>query len=438
MRARDPTTLRRPILAPTAAEAIFELVVIEGPDVGRTVVLDGSHPARVLVGQGPACDFRLTDASVSRRHLAVDVTEKLVRISDLGSMNGTAVEGIQVVDAFLRGGERIRLGGTTLQVRRKDASPAGLPATTAFGRVLGQSIEMRRLYRLCGRLSESLVPVLIEGETGTGKEVLAHSVHEGSARAGGPFIVFDCTAVSANLMESELFGHVRGAFTGAGDARRGVFEQAHGGTLFIDEIGDLDLALQPKLLRAIESGELRRVGQSDSIHVDVRVISATRRNLDREVSEGRFRDDLFHRLAVARIELPPLRTRRGDISMLARHFWAALGGSSDALPDTLLQRWETYAWPGNVRELRNAVIRQLSLGDLNQEELAPLSTLPPGVASEQWLDLPFRKARRAALAAFERWYVQAALAKHGGKVAPAAEASGLKKRYFQFVKARTR
>src|SRR4029077_11022397 len=164
------------------------------------------------------------------------------------------------------------------------------------------------------------VPVIIEGETGTGKEVLAESIHETSARAKGPFVVFACTTVPVNLVESELFGHERGAFTGAVAARKGVFEQAHGGTLLIDEIGDLDAALQPKLLRAIERSEIRRVGASHPTRVDVRILAATRRDLDREVQLGRFRDDLFHRLAVGRLELPPLRARRGDVALLARSF----------------------------------------------------------------------------------------------------------------------
>jgi transcriptional regulator with GAF, ATPase, and Fis domain len=438
MSVRDQTTLQRPSFDLTVAEATFELVVIEGADAGQSVTLDGSQPARVLVGQGPACGFRLRDPSVSRRHLAVDVAEKLLRVTDLGSKNGTTVEGVRIVDAYLRGGERVRIGGTTLQVHRREVAPHEVPPVTSFGRMIGVATEMRRLYPLCGRLAQSLVPVVVEGETGTGKEVLARSLHEQSPRAKGPFVVFDCTAVAASLLESELFGHERGAFTGAAQGRAGVFEQSHGGTLFIDEIGDLELPLQPKLLRAIESGEIRRVGSSDSQHVDVRVIAATRRDLDREVAEGRFRDDLFHRLAVARVELPPLRSRRGDVEVLARHFCAAFGASPDAIPAPMLRRWETSPWPGNVRELRNAVLRQLSLGDLSGTEAFAGEGLPEAAIDPSWLDQPFPKARRAAIDAFERWYVKAVLARHEGNVTRAAGASGLGKRYFQMVKARSK
>src|SRR5262249_22135835 len=194
-----------------------------------------------------------------------------------------------------------------------------------FGRVLGASREMRRLYPLCERLAASRVPVVIEGETGTGKEILAESLHEAGPRTAAPFAVFDCTAVPANLMESELFGHDRGAITGAVMTRKGILEEADGGTLLIDEIGDLDLQLQPKLLRALERGEVRRVGGDRWLKVDVRILAATRRNLDVEVQEGRFRDDLFHRLAVARIELPPLRERKGDVAVLASHFSEEMG-----------------------------------------------------------------------------------------------------------------
>src|SRR6185295_1871125 len=184
------------------------------------------------------------------------------------------------------------------------------------------------------------------------------------------FVVFDCTAVPPTLVESELFGHERGAFTGAIANRKGVFEQADGGTLLIDEIGDLEPHLQPKLLRALERSEVRRVGGTGWVKVDVRVLSATRRDLDKEVAAGRFRDDLYHRLAVTRIELPPLRKRRGDVALLARAFAARLGATLDAFGHETLARWEDYTWPGNVRELRNAVARRIALGELAAEDEA--------------------------------------------------------------------
>jgi len=259
----------------------------------------------------------------------------------------------------------------------------------------------------------------------------------------GPFVVFDCTTVSAALVEAELFGHERGAFTGAVTSRPGVFEEAHGGTLLIDEIGDLELPLQAKLLRVIDRSELRRVGGQKTIRVDVRVLAATRRDLDKEVAAGRFRDDLFHRLAVARIELPPLRERHGDVGLLARHFVADMGGSPE-LAQLIVQRFADYQWPGNARELRNLVARYVALGT---DGPSPVSTpsIPPSSegAGRDWLDmlvaegLPFVLARRKTLDEFQRRYVVSTLQRYGGSVAQAAKASGLALRYFRLVKSRT-
>jgi transcriptional regulator with GAF, ATPase, and Fis domain len=247
-------------------------------------------------------------------------------------------------------------------------------------------------------------------------------------------MVFDCTTVSANLVESELFGHERGAFTGAESTRKGILEQAHGGTLLIDEIGDLDLSLQPKLLRAIQRGEFRRVGGDRWISIDVRVLAATRRDLDHEVQAGRFRDDLFFRLAVARIELPPLRRRHGDLPLLAKAFWRQLGGAGQ-LPDSALRRWEAYDWPGNVRELYNEVARLAALGELaHVDRVAPE---PRGIVVDQaLLAMPYARAREHVIASFEREYVRELVEKHGGNVSHAAAASGLALRYFQLLRAR--
>jgi DNA-binding NtrC family response regulator len=310
---------------------------------------------------------------------------------------------------------------------------------------------MRRLYPLCERLSRSRIPVVIEGETGTGKEVLAESIHE--AGLGGPFVVFDCTAVSPNLIESHLFGHERGAFTGAIGSQPGVFEEADGGTLLIDEIGDLDLPLQSKLLRVIERGEVKRVGGRKWTHVEVRVLAATRRDLDQEVAAGRFRDDLFHRLAIARVELPPLRERHGDVPLLTRHFAREMGAPAELMSADLLACFDQHSWPGNVRELRNAVARLIALGDVtlasrdaargrldprDAPEAAARTETPPG----DWLgtilaDNPeFATAKRKMLEEFERRYVAHALQEHGGNVAEAARASGLAMRYFRLLKAR--
>jgi DNA-binding NtrC family response regulator len=434
--ADEKTTAVRERYDPSGPPASsYEVLAEEGPSAGARVVIDESRPGRVLAGSGDVCDLRLRDPQVSRRHLALELGETWLRLEDLGSTNGTTVNGVRVREAFLSGGELVAVGSSLLRVDRRAAATVALPSATGFGRVRGASREMRRLYPICEHIAQSSVPVIIEGETGTGKEVLAESLHERGPRAKGPFIVFDCTAAAANLLESELFGHEKGAFTGASAQRKGLFEEAHGGTLFLDEIGDLDVELQPKLLRAIEQAEIRRVGGNRWIKCDVRIIAATRRNLDAEVEAGRFRDDLFHRLAVARIELPPLRSRRGDVGILAREICKQMRAPRDALPAAMIARWERLPWPGNIRELRNAVMKYLALGEAH----APEDTLTEPTL-EDVLDakLPFAAARQRALAVFERRYIERVLAEHKGNVSRAAEASGIARRYFQILRAKAR
>jgi DNA-binding NtrC family response regulator len=442
------------VLAPkvprsSPAGSTFALAVVEGPDSGKRLLIAPGDPSRALVGQSPACALRLGDRLVSRRHAALELAGTRLRLTDLGSTNGTFVQGLAVLDVLLAGGELVRVGETTIRVDLAAQGPAQqLTAATRFGKIVGASPEMRRLYPLCERIARSAVPVIIEGETGTGKEVLAESLHEEGPRANGPFVVFDCTAVAPNLVESALFGHERGAFTGATESRRGVFEEAHGGTLLLDELGDLDLPLQAKLLRALERGEVQRVGSGRWIKVDVRVLAATRRDLDREIQLGRFRDDLYFRLAVARIELPPLRRRTGDITVLAQHFWKRLASRGEPFPADFGARLEAYDWPGNVRELYNAVARRVALGELAPIATArtgagdgPASVPPPasggdGIEAVLALDLPLVRARERVVEAFERRYVQRVLAQHGGNVTSAAAASGIARRYFQVLKAK--
>jgi two-component system response regulator HydG len=435
---------------PSPPPRAFTLTVIEGPDAGLRLTLDGSQPSRVLVGTSPACEVRLSDRTVSRRHVSLDVVGSRARITDMSSKNGTSVNGLAIADAYLEGGELVKIGSTTfrLELESSVVEPK-LPAVTSFGGVIGASTEMRRLYRLCEKLAAADVPVIIEGETGTGKERLAEAIHQMGPRKNGPFVVFDCTAVPVNLLEAELFGHERGAFTGAVSSRRGVLEQAHKGTLLIDEIGDLDLSLQPKLLRAIERSEFRSIGSERIVHVDVRIIAATRRDLDREVQAGAFRDDLFHRLAVTRVELPPLSRRKGDIPLLVHHFCQELGGDPNLISKELLLRWEDHTWPGNVRELRNTVARHLALGELASLPFAPRAEADEDASSpassdgrelaqivEQALDSPLGEARQRVVEEFERRYIQRILGRHGGNVTRAAESAGIARRYFQVLKAR--
>ena len=428
-------------------DAAFLLEVSGDAETGTRVTVRMSDPQRLLIGSSPACDIRLSDRLVSRRHAAVEVVGRRLRLTDLGSTNGTTVGGLAIGEAFLRGGEAVCVGETVLQVSRVEGGPRqSIANAMRFGSVIGGSLEMRRLYPLCERLAASTVPLVIEGETGTGKERLAEAIHECGPRAQGPFVVFDCTCVTSTLAESALFGHERGAFTGAVGSRKGVFELADGGTLFIDEIGDLELSLQAKLLRAIEKKEVQRIGSERWQRADVRVIAATRRDLDREVQAGRFRDDLFYRLAIARIELPPLRNRPGDVGLLARHFWRTCGGEG-APPERFLSTLEAYAWPGNVRELYNSVVRRVALGELESlesaEDAAQASPVaspggPPDDEIERILacELPFPRARDELLARFEHRYIERLLSRYGGSVTRAAAASGIALRYFQRIRAR--
>lgn len=427
-------TARGPTVRTTTST--YSLVVLSGPDTGATFTIDGESMARVYLGHGPACEIKVSDRRVSRRHVAFSIQVDGLRLTDLDSTNGTFVDGVRVYECLLTGGEIVGLGETTLRVDAAGAREVELSAAENFGRVVGTSAEMRRLYPLCQTIAASEVPVVIEGETGTGKEALAEAIHEVSPRAAGPFVVFDCTAVAPSLVESELFGHERGAFTGATASRKGVFEQADGGTLFIDELGDLDPSLQPKLLRAVERMEVRRVGGDKWIKVNARVIAATRRDLDREVQDGRFRDDLFFRLAVARVELPPLRARKGDIPYLTRYFWKRLGGSGEP-PYELMRRFERMPWHGNVRELANAVSRCIAFGETAQPE--PVTARPSDDPMEQilGLELPYPRARDRVLAEFELRYVKRVLALYDGNVTRAAEASGIGRRYFTTLVSRT-
>jgi DNA-binding NtrC family response regulator len=401
----------------------FRLEVIEGPDSGQTLDVAASE---ISIGTSRGNDLVLVDSAVSRHHIAITPHPRGPLIRDLGSTNGTFVSGVQIERAYLAAGSAILLGNTRL---RFDAAAgeerALLSPDDRWSRALGTSEAMRRLFAVLPRLAESDSTVLLEGETGTGKTMLAAAIHDASPRARGPFIVVDCGAVPPSLIESELFGHERGAFTGATSARAGAFEAANGGTVFLDEIGELPLDLQPKLLRALEDRVVKRVGGNESLRVDLRIIAATNRDLRSEINRGRFRSDLYYRLNTFRLRMPPLRERRDDIALLASHFYRQLAG--DEPPASLIVDFCRHDWPGNVRELRAAVERTVLLGDPTvwrqiSEDVPP--TAPASVTAATAFDptASFRVAKERAVAAWERDYVRALIAAHEGNVSAAARA----------------
>ena len=385
----------------------FALEVTHGPDAGRTI---RGEKRSLLVGTHPSAELVLADPHVSRLHARLDIEDADYVLRDLGSTNGTRVAGVRVREACLEDGAIVDIGATRLRFRLLDEPfEITLAPEEDFEGLLGRSVPMRELFAMCARVAPTDAAVLLEGETGTGKELVARALHERSRRKDKPFVVFDCGAVPPTLIESELFGHERGAFTGAVAARAGVFERGHGGTVFLDELGELALELQPKLLRVLEAGELMRLGAEKEKQVDVRIVAATNRDLSKMMSEGRFRADLYYRLAVIRLRVPPLRERREDIPLLAAHFAReVLGGARSPLPGTALEavfdQLKGHDWPGNVRELRNVVERAVILADPRLVRAGALDAAQELSRSVEQ-SIHKRITLRAARAAREREYL---------------------------------
>ena len=333
----------------------YRLLVEEGPDRGMERVLIDQP---VVLGRGSKVDFPLADEGVSRSHAVLQPSGEGWRIKDLGSQAGTFVNGIRVDAAPLPPDCEIRLGETLLRLRvRKTVVRASLPTAEEFHGLLGGSPAMRLLFGLIEKVGALDLPVLLHGESGTGKESLARAVHEHSGVAAGPFEVVDCTLLERDHLRSELFGHVKGAFTGADQDRKGAFELADGGTVFLDEVGELPLEIQPALLRILEEGEVRPLGSSKVVRVRTRAVSATNRNLPAMVEAGQFRADLYYRFSALTVDVPPLRDRAGDLSRLAAHFLPP----DFELSEAAMAAMEAHPWPGNVRELRNVLQRAAAL-----------------------------------------------------------------------------
>lgn len=387
-----------------------ELVVVSsGPDEGRKARIAGR---RLSIGSDPSNDLVLTDRAVSRFHCRVEATDEFV-LRDVGSSNGTFVQGVRIRECALSDGHRITAGQCEI-LFRVDKGTVELPLSedSTFGAAIGESVPMRELFAMLARVAPTDAPTLLLGETGTGKEVIADAIHERSRRKGAPFEILDCGALAPSLVEAELFGYERGAFTGAVEARAGAFERANRGTIFLDEIGELPVDLQPKLLRVLESGQVRRLGATKAIAVDVRVIAATHRDIDAMLASGAFRADLYHRLALVTARLPPLRERPDDVPLLAAHFLKHTRYLHDVEPYVLknyvtmaLSSLRAYLWPGNVRELRNVVERAAILADpekIHADAVTRLGAIQKEiVVSERRGRLPMR----IAVEDFEREYL---------------------------------
>ena len=402
-------------------------------------------------------DLVVEDDTVSRYHCRIYQEQDSYVVQDLESTNGTFVNGVRVKEAYLKPGCTLALGDTELKFYPFDEKVEVRPsAQSRFGGIIGFDVRLREIFGILEKIAPTGATLVIEGETGTGKEVVAKSVHAASPRRNKPFMVFDCGAVPDNLIESELFGHEKGSFTGAIMTRQGIFELATGGTIFLDELGEMNLELQPKLLRVLEQREVKRVGSAKPIKVDVRVIAATNRDLEEEVRAGRFREDLYYRLSVVRVKLPPLRERIGDLPLLVDHFLKTHSFNRGADGGMLVREvakaaydvLSRYRWPGNVRELLNVIERAVSFAEGDTIDLrdlpdyirssaevaadgtSPLSFVPPASAAAV-VDLPFKEAKERWVSAFEKDYVLYLLRRNGMNISHAAKEAAIDRKYFR-------
>jgi DNA-binding NtrC family response regulator len=406
-------------------------LVIKGPDRGESVRLQESKP--VYFGSAPTCEMVLTDKTVSRRHMSAELVGDEVIVRDTDSTNGTFIQGSRFKEITIGFGAEVKLGRTVIKFLPDEEVVEPEPSPEeSFGHLIGSDTKMRQMFKLLQDVAATDATVLIEGETGTGKELIAEEIHNHSLRRNGPFVVFDCGAVPRELIESALFGHVKGSFTGAITDRRGAFAEAHGGTIFLDEIGEMALDLQPSLLRALDKRAVRKVGANVYEKIDVRVVAATNRDLRSEVAKKTFREDLYYRLAVIRVSVPPLRERGSDIPLLVNHFIQQFSSERPlhVTPDDLA-RVQRHSWPGNVRELRNTIERAclLSRGDtLNVDDALTDETAPAlGIRT----DLPFKEAKGQLVEMFEREYIEDLMRRHKMNLSAAAREAQIDRKHLR-------
>ena len=418
---------------PRVSVQTLAALVTAGPDAGsrQEAELD-----TLTIGTAPGNDLQLSDETVSRYHVELSRTDKGIAVVDLESTNGTIVNHVDISHGTVPVGSTMVLGATTLHLIDGPSSFAAIVADDRLGDLIGRAPAMKRLMGLVERASRNAVPVLIVGESGTGKELIARALHDVGPRARGPFVTVDCGSITPNLIASELFGHDKGAFTGADRERVGAFERAHGGTLFLDEIGELPLQLQPQLLGALERRRFFRVGGQREIEVDVRVVCATNRDLRIEVNRGTFRLDLFYRIAVVTLRPPPLRKRAGDVPMLLAHFAKQAGYAGDVtalIAPEVMERLVQYKWPGNVRELRNWLEASLAMGtvmEVGGESLDGSLSIDDSEPQDPEKLITYKVARAEVLARFEQDYLPRLLSAAEGNVARAARMADIDRTYL--------
>ena len=429
-------TIHTESLPGVARRSRCHLVVIDGPDRGRAGVIE-QEP--VVIGRDPTCDLVLTDERVGRRHTQITPDHGRFIIKDLGSTNGTLYEGSLVTEATVPPGATLRMGHTFVRIQPEPQRLEVTPSRARrFGELVGESLAMREVFAVLELAAKSDVTVLLEGETGTGKELAARALHDEGSRRKGPFVAVDCGALPESLIESELFGHVRGAFTGASSQRAGAFARADGGTIFLDELGCISPAVQSRLLRVIEERKVRPVGSDSERSLDVRVVAASRHDLTAQVTDGSFRPDLYYRLSVVRVTLPPLRARREDIPAVVAEVLRRRGFEAGAVEGSGAELLMGHSWPGNVRELRNAIDRALALSPdargFGELRLA-LTMNPHAARAEDDLavrtDLPWAEARQRVVEAFERRYLRALIERCEGNLSAASRESGLDRKHLR-------
>jgi transcriptional regulator with PAS, ATPase and Fis domain len=386
------------------------------------------------VGKDASCDLVLSDSTVSRKHFQIITTKERFFIRDLDSTNGTAVNGTRVKEAFLLPGAVIHAGKVKMVFEPVyNSSPLSADEEVhSFGSLIATSSSMGSIMGVLRKVATAGTTVLLQGETGTGKSALAKAIHEESVRRERPFVVFDCASVPPSLIESELFGAEKGAFTGAHAFRPGACERAQGGTLFVDEIEELPLELQAKLLRALDEREIRRLGGTQAIKLDFQIIAASKQDLAEAVDEGKFRQDLYYRIAVVCIAVPPLRNRKQDIPVLCDHFFK-LGKHRNMFRNLTVdaqQQLMDYSWPGNLRELRNVLERLACLGEENAFVNMPGKTNLERNYLKFEINRPFKEAKESVIGRFEKEYLEALMERSDGRIAKAARTAGLNRKYF--------